>query len=378
MLNRTPSSSLSRFDLLSRLWRRELILLGALTMSAANSHGQGCVVAHGSGLPAAISEGDTAHPWDLSVSYRWFKSDRHFVGITEQTQRAAAGDQVINHSNFVDATINYTIDPRYSVSVTIPYVKHDRSQVVKDATGTIIERFSTQATGLADISAIANAWVLDPTIHTKGNVQVGLGLSLPTGDKDVVDTFEMFDRPTGKVVAARHAVDQSIQPGSGGYGIILSVFGYRQLGGGFTGFANGTYTITPQETNGVNTARSNVFEAIESIPDTYLLRVGSEYMLPGDQGLSLSLGFRMEGVMVYDLIGGSKGFRRPGYSIAIEPGVALTRSRWSTRLYVPFAIQRDRLQSVPDKQTTRTNGRYAQGDAAFADFLVMWNINYKF
>jgi hypothetical protein len=228
------------------------------------------------------------------------------------------------------------------------------------------------------MSILANAWVLDPAKSPKGNLQVGLGLSLPTGNDNVQDVFETFDKPTGKIVAVKHAVDQSIQPGSGGYGIIFAFYGYRVLGAGFTGFINGSYTATPQDKNGVLTARSNPFEAVESIPDTYLGRIGAEYAVAGVKGLSLSLGMRAEGVMVHDIIGASKGFRRPGYTVAVEPGVGYSHGRWSTRLYVPVAVRRDRQQSVPDKQTTAAKGVYSQGDAAFADYEIILNASYRF
>jgi len=357
---------------------RTLVLAVVFIITAAQAHAQGCVVAHGSGLPSlqALEEADTTQPWDVSVSYRWFKSDRHYVGIAYQAQRDAAGDQVINRSNFTDLNLNYTVSPRYSVSLTVPYVSHDRSQVVKNASAVILDRFSTQSSGLADISAVANAWVFNPTPAAKGNIQFGLGAVLPTGRDDVNDVFETFDKTSGKIVAVRHAVDQSIQPGSGGYGIILSLYGYRLLGAGFTGYASANYTITPQNTNGVLT--SNTSTTVMSIPDTYLGRTGVEYSVAGVRGLSLSLGLRAEGVMVYDLIGHSDGFRRPGYSVAVEPGISISRSRWSARLYVPVAIQRDRLQSVPDKQKTIATGVYSQGDAAFANYEVIWSLNYKF
>lgn len=354
-----------------------LLALGA----ARQAHAQGCIVAHGSGLPSlpgVIDSTSTADPWEASVSYRWFKSHRHYVGVQEQKQREINGDQVINHSNFVDLGLNYTASPRYNVEVTVPFVSHDRSQVVKNSSGVILDRFSTQASGLADISVVGNAWVFDPATARKGNLEVGLGLSLPTGNDNVSDVFETFDKTTGKIVAVRHAVDQSIQPGSGGYGVIFDFYGYHELGAGFSGYVNGSYTVTPQDTNGVQTARSNVFEAIESIPDTYVARLGIEYAVANVKGLSLSLGLRDEGVMVHDLIGSSNGFRRPGYSIAVEPGIGVTRAHWSTRLYVPIAFQRDRQQSVPDEQTTAATGVYAHGDAAFADYLIMWNFSYRF
>ena len=356
---------------------RTLTLSALVLFSATQAHAQGCVAAHGSGMNCAIEQGDQAHAWDLSVSYRWFQSDRHYVGVAYQAQRDAAGDQVINRSSFTDLGLNYTISPRYSVSITVPFVSHDRSQTLKNVAGVVFQRYHTQATGLADISVVGNAWVFDPATSSKGNIQLGLGLSLPTGKKDVRDTFQSFDKASGQVFAVEKTVDQSIQPGTGGYGIILSVSGYRQLGAGFTAFAAANYTITPQETNGVPTFRSGTYETIMSIADTYLGRTGVEYAFGGASGVSLSLGLRAEGVAVYDLIGGSNGFRRPGYSVAIEPGISINRKNWSARLYVPYAIQRDRLQSVPDKQKTWATGVYSQGDAAFADYLIMLSFSYK-
>ena len=354
---------------------RTLVLAAAFILSAAQAHAQGCVVAHGSGVPTSMEEGESANSWDVSVSYRWFQSDRHYVGTAYQAQRDAAGDQVINRSHFTDLGLTYTVSPRYSIALTVPYVNHDRSQTLKK-NGMVFQRYSTQSSGLADVSVTGNAWIFDPAKESKGNLQLGLGLSLPTGKDDVTDTFQSYNATLNQVLAVVKTVDQSIQPGTGGYGIILNAYGYRQLGAGFTGFLTANYNITPQETNGVNTFRGG-FEAVMSIPDTYLGRIGVEYAVPGASGVSLSLGLRAEGVAVYDLIGGSKGFRRPGYSVAVEPGLSFTRKKWSARLYVPYAIQRDRLQSVPDKQKSAATGVYSQGDAAFADYLIAFSFSYK-
>lgn len=356
-----------------------IALAVACIASTVGAHAQGCVAAHGSGLACLFEPGDQtqADKWDASISYRWFKSNKHYVGTTYQAQRTAAGDQVINHSNFTDLSLSYTISPRYNVSLTIPYVSHDRSQVVKDSTGVILDRYSTQSSGIADISVLGNAWIFERVPSSKGNVQVGFGFSLPTGRDDAHDIFQVYDKASGKILGVDKTVDQSIQPGIGGYGLIFNVAGYRQLGAGFTGYASGLYSATPQEKNGVPTFRSSVYESVMSIADTYLLRAGVEYAFGGPSGVSLSLGLRDEGVPVYDLIGGSKGFRRPGYSIAIEPGISINRPKWSARLYVPLAIQRDRQQSVPDKQRTAATGVYSQGDAAFADYLIACSFSCK-
>ena len=375
-----PASFLS-FDQFHVIVRRASAIALAVAGIVFTNHAQaqGCVAAHGSGLSCSLEPGDQTQEdkWDISISYRWFKSDKHYVGTTYQAQRTAAGDQVINHSNFTDLSLNYTVSPRYNVSLTIPYVSHDRSQVVKDSAGVILDRYSTQSSGIADISVVGNAWVFERVPSSKGNVQLGLGFSLPTGRDDAHDIFQVYDKASGKILGVDKTVDQSIQPGIGGYGIIFNVAGYRQLGAGFTAYASGLYSATPQEKNGVPTFRSGAYESVMSIADTYLLRAGVEYAFGGRSGVALSLGLRDEGVPVYDLIGCSGGFRRPGYSVAIEPGISINRSKWSARLYVPVAIQRDRQQSVPDKQRTAATGIYSQGDAAFADFLIACSFSYK-
>src|SRR6185503_20606415 len=100
------------------------------------------------------------------------------------------------------------------------------------------------------------------------------------------DIFQVYDKPSGKILGVEKTVDQSIQPGIGGYGLIFNVAGYRQLGAGFTGYASGLYTATPQEKNGVPTFRSSVYESVMSIADTYLLRAGVEYAFGGASGVS--------------------------------------------------------------------------------------------
>lgn len=360
------------FPFVRRLPLAACIVGAALALSfAPGAFAQGCVVAHGSGMPAAFGTADPSNPWSLSLAYRWFQSDRHFVGKEEQKHRQAEGSQVINRSHFVDASLEYALSPRYSLVLTVPYVSHDRSSVVRDSNRVILERYHTQASGLGDVQVGGTAWVWDPAQPRVGNLQVGLGLVLPTGKDDLRDIFEVYDSATKRIVAANRTVDQSIQPGSGGYGINFNAYGYRTLGSGFTLFGNGNYTATPQNKNGVPTYRSNPFEAVMSIPDTYLARAGVEYAVPALRGVSFSLGARIEGVRVRDLIGDSTGFRRPGYSLAIEPGIGYSRRTWSARLYVPFAVERNRLQSVPDKFQTTATGVFSQGDAAFADYLIM-------
>jgi hypothetical protein len=109
-----------------------------------------------------------------------------------------------------------------------------------------------------------------------------------------------------------------------------------------------------------------------SISDEYLLESGFAHPLPKVRGLTFTVGPRMEGVPAEDLIGGSLGFRRPGYAISIEPGVQYVHGRTILTASVGKAIYRNRTVSVPD----RMNG--TRGDAAFADYVWLASLSHRF
>jgi hypothetical protein len=291
-----------------------------------------------------------------SVGYRWLHSDRMFVNDMEQTQREAEGSQEINDSNFIDLGVTYAFTPRFSATFTLPFSVHDRSQVVRalNAQRTIIERFHTQSAGLGDVRLEGNGWVWNPEEHPKGNALFGFGFSAPTGDRDAQDTFEIpfGTRPRAQI----HAVDQSIQLGNGGWGIILDVYAYREIVPRLTGFVNGSYTITPETKYSPTASLAGDY----SIGDSFLGRGGLEYLVWPKHTLSFSLAGRIEGVPVRDLVGGSDGFRRPGYAVSIEPGVSL-------------AVYRNRQQSVPERAAG-----IPPVAAGFADFVVTCSIARKF
>lgn len=343
--------------------------------------GQGCVAARsGSCFQLPGTELQPFEGFSAAAGYRWLHSDKHFTGDHEDTFRQEEGSQVINDSHFVDLSLSYAFTPRYSATLTLPFSINDRSQVVRsnDVSRTILQRFSTQSAGLGDVRLVGNAWVLDPVTTPKWNLQLGLGVDMPTGEDDVRDTFQVFDAKTKQIVAQSRTVDQSIQPGDGGWGIVCELYGYYRISEQFSAYVNGAYTITPEEKNGVPTYRSNPYEAIMSIGDTYLGRVGMDYVVMPSWGLSLSLGGRIEGVPVHDLTGGSEGFRRPGFAIAVEPGVGLSRGTWMFGVTTPVALYRNREVSVPDQQFSAATGVPRHGDAAFADFVVVATVSKRF
>jgi hypothetical protein len=362
------------------------VLAVLLLCPIEKSNAQGCVPAKGSGMSmtnmAAHSqnEGDeSGGQFYATAAYRWLHSNRHFVGSEEQKERRHEGSEVINDSHYLDISASYAWNPRYSMTVSVPFVTHDRSSVLRrnNTERTIMHRYHTQSSGLGDLRVTTNMWVIDPKKPGRGNTLVGIGIELPTGKKDVQDDFDQLNAQ-GQVVKVRRNVDQSIQPGDGGYAILFDIYSYRQLSEKFSGFVNASYSLTPQETNGVLTNRANPYEAEMSIMDTYFARAGLEFRALPQQGVTFSLGTRIEGAPVHDLVGGSEGFRRPGYSISVEPGAVWARNDWTATLYAPVSIYRNRTRSVADVKLTNDTGIYRHGDAAFTDALVQFGFNKSF
>ena len=106
-----------------------------------------------------------------------------------------------------------------------------------------------------------------------------------------------------------------------------------------------------------------------------LIRAGASLAV---KHFDFSLGFRDDCLPVHDLIGGSDGFRRPGYILAAEPGITYRFKNIAIYGLCPIAIIRDRTQSVPDIRTTAITGVYTHGDAAFADYVVNVGVTVKF
>jgi hypothetical protein len=380
-----------------------LASLALLTGPDTSALAQGCVAVRGTGM-CVLHGVEGARPEDVglegggilvSVAYRYLDSHRHFVGDDEQTQRQLVqANEVINHSHFIDAAVQYAFTPRYSVALVLPYVTSTRSQ--KAPAGYPTYRYETEASGFGDARLSGYMWIWDPTKVTKANLQVGLGLKMPTGEDGAADTFPTANGPVYKTV------DQSIQPGDGGWGFSTELNGYWEFLPRTVAYLQGFYLFNPERDNGQLTWRDNntaipgnvtampssasYYEHFMSIPDQYFGRLGIAYTILPKWGLSIGVGGRVEGIPVHDFLGDSEQFRRPGIVIGIEPSIQVMKGRWTVNVSVPFALYRNRERSVADK--TASDYRLANpvpgqnpdvhGDAAFADYLISASIAYRF
>jgi hypothetical protein len=240
-------------------------------------------------------------------------------------------------------------------------------------------RFETKSVGLGDARFTANYWILDPLKHPKANVMLGLGIKLPTGNSNVKDVVHRR-KADGSDYTLEKPVDQSIQLGDGAIGYNLEFQGYKLLGTKSLLYYNGFYLLSPQNVNETEQFASDkpitdLMIRYHSVADQFAARVGVAYDLIPSKGFQVMLGTRIEGIPSSDLIGGSDGFRRPGYIISIEPGISYSKSKNMFSLTMPLALVRNRIKSAYD---LKDPAGLRQGDAAFADYFISATVSHRF
>ena len=329
--------------------------------------GQGCIISRSNGaVGGPESEGGYLQPgeFNLNVGYRHQFSFRHFVGAQEQVQRIQQGNQVMNKLNLQNYALTYQLTSRFSVTADVPLLLASRHTHNSPITYT--------SSGIGDSSFMVEGWVWNPKENTRGNIQFGVGLLLPTGKTDLSNNVDAFD---GKGPHTQ-IVDYSIQPGQGGWGMPFQWIAFKNVGNSQLYF-NGSYTAMYQSVN-LNTLRTGAkanaqLTQYNSISDQYLLEAGIAHPISKIKGLTLTVGPRMEGAPASNLFPGDNlGFRRPGFAISIEPGFQYAHGGSVFTAQVGKAFYRDRTRSVPDVQTG------GHGDAAFADYVWLASYSYRF
>ncbi len=336
----------------------------AVSVYAPLAHAQGCVVARSNGeIGGPESEGGylTAGEFDVNIGYRHQFSFVHYIGASPELNaagltRTQLGTQVENKINLENVSLTYQMSSRFSVTANVPILTASRHSNNTDT--------FQLADGIGDASFLVSGWLWNPKENKRGNVQIGFGLQIPTGNDNVVTNLN--GKPT--------VDDYSIQPGNGGYGIIMQCSSLKNLPYSQAYF-NGSYLATPQNTNcilRIATAANQPLTEYNSISDQYLLEAGFAVPVKKVSGLTLTFGPRFEGVPANDLIGTSLGFRRPGFALSIEPGFQYYHHGNVFTFTVAKAMYRDRTRSVPDDLT---NGH---GDAAFANYVWLASYSFRF
>jgi hypothetical protein len=180
-------------------------------------------------------------------------------------------------------------------------------------------------------------------------------------------------------------VDPAIQLGDGGWGIVTQLSAFQSIYRNTYAYFQGIYLINPRDSNGVEQTQNapdftlgQFGYSFNSVPDQYLARAGLGYVLWPKFGLTFSLGGRVEGVPVKDLIGDNHGWRNAGYAFYIEPGLSISKGRYSFAVTGPVAIHRHANRNLTDIEVSKEFGFDAGANAAFADYLITTTFSVAF
>lgn len=292
--------------------------------------------------------------WRLTLGYRRLASNEWFIGTEDASSRGPGGQSPVFRINTLIADIAFAPTERLQFHLGVPFSGGSFSVIWPDKL-----KHSQSVKGIGDISVLGEAWLLSPKTHQGGNVSFGLGIKAPTGRNDAASYIYTA------TAAVPYPADQTVQPGDGGWGILLQSQAFRQVTERVYGYAFGSYTVNPKARGDVQ-FRPSTPGVYWSVPDTYSARAGAAFSILPDQGLTMSLGGRMDGIPLRDLIGGGDDstIKRTSRVIFVDPGLSLTRGKDNFTVSVPWRVRVNRFQSLYER---RTNGLNAGG---FAKYLI--------
>lgn len=299
--------------------------------------------------------------WELTTSYLRFVSNKHYIGTNPNT-RLTPYLGPVNTRNQLNFDLSYGLTHRWSLGLDVPIQAQSYNLHRALPGSTTIVPIHTGANGIGDITVRAGYWLFS-TEQARGNLNLSTGLEMPTGDSDAASN----------VYGQYIPVDISVQPGTGGWAIVPTLQAFRGLGP-VTVYGVATYAITPQNTDGVPSFFPVLFgsrnPSVNSIADQFLFEAGASFATPL-HWLSPTLGYRVSGVPVNDLIGGSDGFRRPATLNYIEPGVNITLFGRTLNLSVPVVTYIDVKPRI-------VNGVNANTDATVPDYMFTLTYSFRF
>lgn len=327
------------------------------------------------------------HHFQLDTTFRALKTS--FPNFTGYRKNNSITSGVRNKQEITELVGTYQVNKQASLSFAIPFVNGSFSYLYGNVPKPFLKfptafqdplhnrpRTRMRGRGVGDMTLVAHTWLFPTKRYTTGNVQVGFGVKFPTGHFDEKSVFPQIDGSNNRV----HSNDQSIQPGDGGYGIITDISAFKMVrlpvikAATFYGF--GTYLINPRNTNGAPSIIQGLLgqkagqkalpaEITNSVPDQYLGELGASIPVPFIKGLYHSYACRIEGVPTKDWIGGSSGFRRPGFVLFQEPGFSYSYGKNVWSFNMPVRV----FQNV---MTVQVDHRHADATLAHVIFLARY------
>jgi len=338
-------------------------LAAGLALTPSDGRGQGCEPIRFTTPVNLGGEGQayqSGGAWQFTLAYRRLVSNQWFVGSKESSNLAPGGlSPVIKVHTFV-ADVAYSLDDRVRLRFSVPVSTGSFSRYWPDKTVR-----AQNATGIGDASLMAESWIFEPRTHRHGNLSFGLGAKAPTGSHTIASQFYTASG------AVDFPADQTIEPGDGGWAILLESQAFRQITERTFAYAVGSYMVSPKAHTDVQTAPNS--GTYWSVPDVYSARVGAAFDILPDQGLTMSLGARADGIPRHDLIGGGDdtAIKRTADVFFADPGLSLVRGPGTFTLSVPYRVAVNRKKSVYEERTNSLNG------GGFAKYLIFASYSHR-
>lgn len=333
---------------------------------------QGCIAVRnisGFGQYNLTSNAFTTSQWQVNINTRYFKAYRDFKEKVDL--HTPVPNQNVIKSYSMDIGVTHLLNKGWSLDLGIPLSSNSRSSNGEHG-GPNTPRHTTRSFGVGDIRFTAYKWLLSPRVTQKGNIQIGLGIKLPTGDYKYQDYFYRND--TTKVLSV---VNPAIQLGDGGTGIIteINTFYFFSTNNKIGLYGNFYYLINPRDQNGVQYTQGKPPLPVlmtaggleNSVPDVYSFRAGVNLNL---KQWGFSAGLRDEGSPVRDLIGENNGTRRAGYTLSLEPGIIYKLKKATLYTYVPFTASHKIKQNLVDKKVSKITGVTTVGPGGSGDYQI--------
>jgi hypothetical protein len=292
----------------------------------------------------------------LSMGFRNVYANQYFLNENVFTQ-ANQSQQPTRLWNTLDLTGTYQLTRRVNLQATLPLQWNQASFLVPFSEGPLAETFRQRLStaGVGDILLVERTWLLDPERVKRGNVLVGVGLKLPTGNYRGGNTWT----GGGPGLWNNKPAPLTIMVGDGGVDVLAEVLAYRIVKYPVRRtnvFAVGSYLFTPRGTTGIpsqnllagppiSTSPFTQNSLVNTVPDVYSLRAGmivpspfkdNKYLRP----LSGLIAYRWDGSPQRDFIGNSNGFRQPGFFMAVELGLFYQNKRHLVQAMTPISFVR--------------------------------------
>lgn len=359
-------------------------ILSALVLVFFNgfANAQGCIAIRniaGFGQFAQLGYKQTDSKWMMDIDNRYYRAYTFLQGRTDLTPKVLDSGLTF-HDYTMNIQLSRVLDHGWSISVDMPICVNWQTGAGLHASG---EAHTTHAYGIGDIRFTVYKWLLNTNTSNKGNIQFGLGIKFPTGNYHTEDYF--YTSATDKSFKELAPVNPGIQLGDGGTGIITQINGFYNFNRSINVYGNFFYLISPNDQNTVPFFTPNsippevraLFHAttndVGSIPDNYTFRAGANFSF---NRFVATVGLRYEGAPAHDLIGQNNGHRSAGHIFSVEPGINYKFKNSFLYCYVTIPVDRETVETVPDKRQEEITGVPTVSPGHFANTLVF--IGYAF